>query len=312
MLLQTAHAVYQADAFAVPASSSFTGNAAAVVSLAQESETASWPSDSQLVAFANEMQQSETAFVQFAYTINKSDADGDDADTEAVYLIRWFTPTNEVGLCGHATLAAGAVLLRNELHAVSKRAVHFQPADAGLLSVIQASGEKQFALRLPVMPPVDVQDHIVQSIASEATLAQAVSLPHEHTQIRSMHAARDLIVELGSEADVEAAKPNVHLIKQLPYFALCITAAAADNNDEHDFVSRFFAPRQGLDEDGVTGSAHCSLAPLWESKLGKAKLRALQLSKRRGLIDCTVEGGDGVTLKGFVTPVFSGTLQCTL
>ena len=276
--------VYQADAFAaVP----YEGNAAALVVFDSGAE---WPSDRQMVFFASEMSLSETAF---AKPVGKPTR----------FVLRWFTPKNEVDLCGHATLAAGALIMAHETPP-GTASVTFETA-SGVLTVEEDSSDRmKFAMQLPRRPPATEKQHTLTAVA------HAVGVGED--EVLSLNSARDLIVELSSERAVRSAQPDFSRIMSLPFFAVCVTAPS--DYQEHDFVSRFFAPRQGLNEDPVTGSAHCSLAPLWEQKLQKSTLYARQVSQRGGELTCTLGTADAqhVTIAGPVSEIFAGELNSRL
>jgi len=234
--------MYQVDAFAQAV---FQGNPAAVCPL----ET--WLDDDVMQNIAAENNLSETAF--FVPQGNG-------------YAIRWFTPTIEVDLCGHATLAA-AYVLYEELGFEGDTIV-FQ-SKSGELNVSK-DGHK-FVLDFPKQTPVpcDIPQPIQQAFGNHIQAC----LKHE-----------DYIVVLKDEANVFAANPDMQLLKQLDLRGVVITSASKD----YDFVSRFFAPNCGIDEDPVTGSSFTQLAPYWAEVLDKNKLTAKQVSKRGGEVWCEV------------------------
>lgn len=259
--------LYQIDAFSDRA---FSGNPAAVVPLTR------WLDDRQLLAIAAENNLSETAFMV---------ADGDDS-----YALRWFTPVSEVDLCGHATLAAAWV----HFHCLggTGNRVRFSTVSAGVLGV--ARDADRLTLDFPSRPaqPCDMDPERV---------AQALGL--DSRDILGLWQARDTLVEVADEALVLAATPNDAAIAALDTFAVCLTAPGTDC----DFVSRFFAPQQGIAEDPVTGSAHCTLAPFWHQRLDKLTLHAKQLSRRGGTLWCTL-ANDRVMISGEAICVIEGTL----
>lgn len=252
---------YQIDAFA---DRPFTGNPAAVCLLE------SWPDDGLLQQIAAENNLAETAF-----TVPLAEG----------FEIRWFTPTVEVDLCGHATLAAARAL--REAQRVSDGLIRFETLAAGPLTV-RAEAEMLW-LNFPSRPPRPVEP--------PTGLAEALGVTP-----RGTHRARDLIVELASENEVRDLQPDTARLRALDEFAVCVTARGS----RHDFVSRFFAPRQGIDEDPVTGSSFCSLAPFWFERLGRHELTARQLSLRGGEITCRVQG-DRVEIGGRTNLVITGT-----
>lgn len=219
-----------------------------------------WLPDSVLQHIAAENNLSETAFFV-------KEADG--------YRLRWFTPAVEVDLCGHATLAAAFVLL--ECLGLPTDEVTFHTR-SGPLSVHRQA--YLYTLDFPSRPgfPVPVSD------ALTAALGQAPEAAYR---------ARDLLCIFPTEADVAALKPDMKALAALPDFAVIATAPG----HHCDFVSRFFAPAQGIDEDPVTGSAHCTLTPYWANRLDKPQLTAKQISARGG--DLLVElAGDRVKISG--------------
>lgn len=248
--------IWQVDAFA---SKAFGGNPAAVVSI-----SGPWPADELLQAIAAENNLSETAFARF--------------DEKRVPL-RWFTPVVEVPLCGHATLAAAAVM-----HRV------LDLADVGsTVEFITASGPLRVRIE---------REHYVLDLPARSTCPTA--LPKDQlesmlgTRIREVWESADRYVcVLDDAAAVQTLKPNLLAVSELPLPGLIATAPGADC----DFVSRYFAPAKGVPEDPVTGTSHCTLAPFWGLRLGKSALRARQLSPRGGEIECSVRG-DRVHLAG--------------
>lgn len=229
-------ALYQVDAFA---DSVFKGNPAAVCPLE------AWLSDECMQAIAAENNLSETAF--FIPT-----ADG--------YHIRWFTPTTEVALCGHATLATAHVLF--SILNYPKSVIHFQ-SQSGLLSVTRK--DDLLTLDFPAQPPT-------VCTAPEVLLSAFKTRPVECLK------AVDYIFVFESEQDIFSARPNLAKLAENDLRGVIITAAAT----EYDFVCRCFAPNYGIDEDPVTGSAYTQLVPYWENRLNKSRLTAKQVSQRGG------------------------------
>ncbi|MFN7651422.1 MAG: PhzF family phenazine biosynthesis protein [Acidobacteriota bacterium] len=243
--------LYQVDAFT---SKLFSGNPAAICPLE------CWLPDSVLQHIAAENNLAETAFFV-------KEPEG--------YRLRWFTPTVEVDLCGHATLAAAFVLL--ECLGLPADHVTFQSRSGPLTVHRQAY---LYTLDFPSRPgaPVPVT----------AALSAALGAPPE-----AAYEARDLLCVFPTEADVAALSPDMKALAALPHFAFIATAPGR----HCDFVSRFFAPAQGIDEDPVTGSAHCTLTPYWAARLSKPALSARQISARGG--DLLVElAGDRVKISG--------------
>jgi PhzF family phenazine biosynthesis protein len=236
--------LYQIDAFT---SRLFGGNPAAVVPLNQ------WLEDDVLQAIAAENNLAETAFVV--------------PNTE-VSPLRWFTPTVEVDLCGHATLAAAHVLLQE--YFPEQQRLRFSTRSGEL---VVARDGRRLAMDFPARPgsPLEVTDALISAAGVRP--------------LEAVH-ARDLLLILESEAAVREFKPDFQRIVRLEAFALIISAPGTDA----DFVSRFFAPRAGVPEDPATGSSHCTLIPYWAAKLGKTRLTAKQLSARGGEIYCELRG----------------------
>lgn len=220
----------------------------------------SWPDDGLLQAIAEENNLSETAFF---------------VPTEKGYELRWFTPVKEVDLCGHATLAAAHVIF--EMLGYSKQVIVFETR-SGELSV-EKRGD-QLEMNFPACPPTlcELPEILVKGLGQR---------PIE------VWSADDYLAIFDSEATIRAMTPNHALLGQLDLRGVIVTAPGTDV----DFVSRFFAPKFGIPEDPVTGSAHCELAPYWANKLGKNTLSAKQVSKRGGNITCEVKA-DRVLLSG--------------
>ena len=253
---------FQVDAFA---ERPLTGNPAAVLPLEH------WLDDALLQAIAAENNLSETAF-----TIP---SESDDAD----YELRWFTPTTEVPLCGHATLATGhALMIGNKLR--------FSTRQSGILTV---SREGDLLV-------LDVPAHPVEP-AEDAGLLAALGVKGEiFTGHRAESAA---IVLLDNERAVRAVTPNFQALKD--FHDLVIVTAPGD---EQDVASRVFAVPCGIDEDPVTGAAHAALVPFWARRLGRDHFTALQASQRTGLLDCRL-AGDRVLLGGHCHTVIVGQFQ---
>jgi PhzF family phenazine biosynthesis protein len=247
----------------------FSGNPAAVCLLPEAAEE-SW-----LQAVASEMNLSETAFL-----LKQQDG----------YNLRWFTPKVEVDLCGHATLASAHVLWETGLLEKSQPA-RFH-SRSGLLTA-QKQGdliEMNFPATLP--SPADAPENLLSALSAT---------PKYIGKSRF-----DYLLELASEAAVRELKPDFAALRMLPVRGIIVTSAATDAN--YDFVSRFFAPGAGIDEDPVTGSAHCTLAPFWSAKLGKTEMRAYQASARGGKLRVRVDG-DRVYLCGHAVTVLAGELK---
>jgi PhzF family phenazine biosynthesis protein len=253
---------YHVDAFAGRV---FSGNPAGVVPLE------SWPDDATLQAIAAENNLPETGFF---------------TGSDGRYDIRWFTPTTEVDLCGHATLAAGFVLMTRLSSALG--AVEFS-SRSGPLRVMREGD--LFALDFPARPPRPV----------DLTGALQVALGARPLEV---WAARDLMAVYESEDVIRGLKPDLPMLSAYDTFAVLVTAPGR----EVDFVSRFFAPRQGIPEDPVTGSAHCTLVPYWSRRLGRRKLHALQVSARGGELFCE-DRDDRVSIGGRAVIYLEGTIE---
>jgi PhzF family phenazine biosynthesis protein len=219
-----------------------------------------WLPDGVLQDIAAENNLSETAFL-----VQRGD----------VFGLRWFTPRVEVDLCGHATLASAFVLF--ETGRVARERVRFE-TQSGSLTVTRRG--TLLSMDFPSRPPSPVA----------CTDELRIALGAEPKEVR---AARDLMVVFDHETDVAGLSPDLDGIAALDTFAVIVTAPGC----EADFVSRFFAPKAGVPEDPVTGSAHCTLIPYWSERLGKKRLRAFQISERGGEIFCE-DCGDRVVIGG--------------
>ena len=255
---------FQVDAFA---DRPFTGNPAAVMPLD------AWLPDATMQAIAEENNLSETAFTVPA----TGDAD---------YELRWFTPTTEVALCGHATLASGHVLIAGD-------EVRFRTRKAGVLAV-RRDGEA-LTLDLPVT--------LVKSGAHE-TLLHVLGTPDAELFLSYQGAEATCIVLLNDAAAVRACAPDMKALAAIDL--MVIVTAPGDDGD--DVVSRVFVPAWGVDEDPVTGSAHAALTPFWCERLGRASFTAFQASRRGGRLACRLIG-DRVILGGRCVTVVEGTYR---
>jgi len=252
--------IYQVDAFTDRV---FSGNPAAVCPLQQ------WLADDVMQNIAFENNLSETAFYY-------QRADGD-------YDLRWFTPAAEVDLCGHATLATAYVIF--EVLKSDQSILHFH-TESGMLKVSR-DGEL-LVLDFPARPPVPV--------SCPEGFKDAVGM----TPVAFLKGAKNLAI-FNAPEDVAGLEPDMDWIAKLEGDGLICSAATAKNGDDDindiDFVSRYFAPHVGIDEDPVTGSAHTELVPYWAERLGKNKLHARQISARGGSLFCTLSA-DRVLLAG--------------
>jgi PhzF family phenazine biosynthesis protein len=227
-----------------------------------------WPDDELLQRIAEENNLSETAFFVPA---------GDD------FELRWFTPLREVDLCGHATLASAHALFR---HLGYRRPVICFHTRSGPLSVTRDGN--LLSMDFPAIPcePCDAPDALVEGIGRKPV---------------EVHCGSNYMAVLDDEAAVRSVQPDQGLLGQLDLHGVIITAPGNDA----DFVSRYFAPKFGIPEDPVTGSAHCQLAPWWAARLGRNRLHARQISRRGGELICRVSG-DRVILSGEAVTFMSG------
>ena len=260
--IRVKYPLYYVDTFSCRV---FGGNPAAVVTMDQ------WLEDATLQAIAAEHNLSETAFV---------------IPHPNECLLRWFTPTLEMDLCGHATLGAAHILFKE--HFPNQVKLNFMTR-SGKLGVTRNDG--LIYLDFPSRPgsPIDVDDALIDALGIKPVDAVL---------------SRDLLVAFGSETDVRKFRPDFARIEALDAFALIVTAPGTDV----DFVSRFFAPRAGVPEDPVTGSAHCTLIPYWARRLGKQRLYAKQLSKRGGDLHCELRG-DRVCIGGEAVEYLRGEIN---
>jgi PhzF family phenazine biosynthesis protein len=258
--------LYQVDAFSRHV---FGGNPAAVCPLE------SWIYDATMQKIAAENALSETAFI---------------VPRGGEWEIRWFTPVQEVELCGHATLASGYVVL-TEL--TPKREVVRFASKSGELTV--AKEGDRLAMELPRWEPVAVA-------APQPELARALGRPPREILA---HGSKYMCV-YDSASDIAAIAPDFALMRTLDRYGVVVTAPGAEQ--ECDFVSRFFAPAAGVDEDPVTGSAHCLLVPYWARALGRTSLFAKQISPRGGELWCTLTP-DAVRLAGYAAPYLTGEID---
>jgi PhzF family phenazine biosynthesis protein len=221
----------------------------------------SWLEDGLLQAIAEENNLSETAFF---------------VPSEKGFELRWFTPIKEVDLCGHATLAAAHVIF--ETLGYAKQVITFETRSGDLF--VERKG-KRLEMDFPASPPTPCE---LRGILAEGLGKHPIEIL----------AADDYLAVFDDEATIRAITPNQALLSQLDLRGVIVTAPGSDV----DFVSRFFAPKFGIPEDPVTGSAHCALAPYWARKLGKSLLSAKQLSRRGGDLICEVKT-NRVLLSGY-------------
>ncbi|MBT8508208.1 hypothetical protein AZH53_07295 [Methanomicrobiaceae archaeon CYW5] len=257
---------FTVDAFT---SRPFTGNPAGVC-LIEGEVSPDW-----MQAVAGEMRHSETAFVRRSGT---------------GWEIRWFTPTMEVDLCGHATCAAAHVLVE-EGEEEEGAIVSFSSAGGDLEAVVDAG---TVTLTFPALP--------AEAAPVPAGLEAALGVPVEDFRVSTY----DWLVRTGGAILVEGAAPDMKALEGFPARGIILTAAS--DGGRYDIISRFFAPAAGIPEDPVTGSAHCVLGPYWQHLTGRDHLQAFQASKRGGEIMVTVDG-DEVLLTGRAVTVLRGMLE---
>jgi len=228
-----------------------------------------WLSDRLMQQIAEQNNLSETAYII---------PQGDD------YAIRWFTPVVEVDLCGHATLASAHIMFEHLGYSRDQIIFH---SKGGLLRVRR--NQEKIMLDFPVDEPEKIPD---------------LELIDKALGIKSSKVFKsrfDYMVVLESQSYIEELKPDLTLINKLPGRGLIVTA----KGDDVDFVSRCFFPQSGIDEDPVTGSAHVVMVPYWVKQIGKNKLSAIQLSSRRGYLDCEL-AGDRVLISGHAHTYLEG------
>jgi PhzF family phenazine biosynthesis protein len=257
--------IVQVDAFT---NTPFAGNAAAVCVLSAS------PSENWMQHVAREMNLSETAFLT-------PDGDG--------YNLRWFTPSVEVALCGHATVASAHVLWEDG-HLPPNVQARFHTLSGVLLA--DKRGE-WIDLDFPATP-ADLAE-------APAGLLDALGAEVHFVGKNKF----DYLIEVGSEKLLRNLRPDFGMLRKLPVRGVIVTSRS--ESPQFDFVSRFFAPGSGIDEDPVTGSAHCALGPYWADRLGKSQFTAYQASPRGGVIRVTVKG-NRVILGGQAITVLRGEL----
>ena len=236
----------------------FEGNPAGVCILENEL------TEAQMKNIAFEMNLAETAFVQ-----RKGD----------IYSLRWFTPDSEVDLCGHATLATSHILWQTGLHDKSESITY--DTRSGILKANRIDGKIELDFPADLEHPVEIPDELIRTIGVKPVYLGRAKWSY--------------LAEMDSDETVRKIKPDFVIMETLEAWGLIITARSGTK--EFDFVSRFFAPRKGVPEDPVTGSAHCILGPYWMKKLGKNEMLAFQASKRGGILGVKIEA-DRVKLTG--------------
>ena len=229
-----------------------------------------WLSDQVMQSIATENNLAETVFF---------------IKNDGRYDIRWFTPLTEVKLCGHATLASAHILF-TEL-GYTEDVIEFNSL-SGLLKV-KRTAEGKIQLDFPANMPEetdDIPDELFKSLGIKNA---------------QVYKSFDYMVVLPSQADIEILKPDLKTLAEIKARGVIATA----KGNEVDFVSRCFYPQSGIDEDPVTGSAHTIMIPYWAAQLGKTKLKSIQLSKRRGYLDCEL-AGDRVLMSGEAVTYMKG------
>lgn len=256
----------QVDAFA---DGPFTGNPAAVMPIE------SWLPDTTLQKIAEENNLSETAFAV------------PDGTREADYELRWFTPTREAAMCGHATLATGHVLIGD------REVIRFRTRKAGILSVARSGDALTLDLPRTLMKP-----------ARDEALLTALGTSGAEMFLSYEGAEATAIVLLDDADAVRACAPDFRALKEIDLMAI----VTAPGGGQADIVSRVFVSAWGIDEDPVTGSAHAALAPFWAGRLGRDRFTAFQASRRGGRMTCRV-ADRRVLLDGRCVTVIEGRMR---
>ena len=258
--------LYQVDAFT---NKVFGGNPAAVCILDE------WLPEKAMQQIAAENNLAETAFAH--------------CDDKGIYHIRWFTPTVEVDLCGHATLATAFVLY--EQLAYQKDYIHFYSHRSGDLKVFKTGN--QYCMDFPA--------DVLESTEITTTIEQALKCKPQAAYVGNT----DLLLVFDDQETIENMNPDLYLLNKIDVRGVIVTAPGKTC----DFVSRFFGPQCGIDEDPVTGSAHTSLIPYWAERMNKNEFTAFQLSKRGGRL-CGVLKGDRVFISGEAVLYLKGEFYC--
>ncbi len=255
--------IFQVDSFT---NKPFAGNPAGVCILPEAIL------DSEMLNIAKEMNLPETAFLQ---------------GTGVGYNLRWFTPSTEIELCGHATLASAHILWETG---------NLRPDEIARFDTL--SGELT-AKKNGEWIDLDFPAEYETNADTPVEITDALGVKPIYVGKNRF----DYLVEVESEEMVRNIKPNFDLLKKVPSRGIIVTSRA--DTGKYDFVSRFFAPAIGVDEDPVTGSAHCCLGPYWESRLNKSRFEAFQLSERGGVVRVEVKS-DRVILSGQAITVIEG------
>lgn len=276
---------YQIDAFT---KNKFGGNPAAVTLLPSEQQPAynsTW-----MQQIANEFNLSETAFLEV--TGNN------------IFNLRWFTPQIEVDLCGHATLASAHALWQH--YDFSTKKTLFFNTKSGQLSANYNEENGKINMLFPATP---AHTNIDKTNSLQKSIYEALHIS-EGSCVSIQRNISDILIELSCESLVHNLQPNFAALLQIPSRGIIVTAKATQTADKQkvDFISRFFGPNVGINEDPVTGSAHCTLGPYWANKLNKNKLIAYQASKRGGFVDIVMLPDKKVQLSGNAVSV----MRCEL
>jgi PhzF family phenazine biosynthesis protein len=256
--------IYQVDAFT---SRPFEGNPAAICPLEE------WLSDDQMQQIAMENNLSESAFF---------------VKQDGGYRLRWFTPTTEVDLCGHATLASAHVIF--EHLGYDQKEIKFD-SNSGELIVAEEGNRLVMNFPTAKLKKAEVPDFLEETIGIHAT---------------ELYRDTDYLYVVESEEQVRKLDPDIREIEKADVRGIIVTAPS--ESSEIDFVSRFFAPAVGVDEDPVTGSAHTMLAPYWSQRIGKDQLVGRQVSRRGGTVYCHHQG-DRVSLSGEACTFLEGNIE---
>lgn len=272
----------------------FGGNPAAVFLLEDD-----FPADEWMQMVAREMNLSETAFT----------VPGPSAEE---YNLRWFTPTNEVDLCGHATLAAAHAIFQHlkahqegpeEADIPDELRFNTRSGELIVKKGLLPGQEDLLYMAFPALPATELPEEMYAQVQS------AIGSKQRPLWV-GRNALEDLLVEVELEQEVAHYQPDLSRVASLGGRGMMVTARA-ENSASYDFVSRFWGPNVGIAEDPVTGSAHCALGPYWASKMKKNSFRAYQCSERGGHLEVTVDDAmDRVVIGGYAITTIQGTLLC--
>ncbi|KAG5514426.1 hypothetical protein RHGRI_035745 [Rhododendron griersonianum] len=272
--------------------SAFKGNPAAVCLLEDERD------DQWLQSVAAEFNISETC-----YLIRTTDPDSETRDSVPRFHLRWFTPVAEVKLCGHATLAASHYLFTSGL--VNANKIEFLTL-SGVLTAKRAPETEQMdsfiELDFPVVPLIEFDSAEIPAISKALNGASVIDLKESTTD-------ENLFVVLPSGKTVADLQPQIDEIRRCPGRGGVIVTGLAPSGSGFDFISRYFCPKGGINEDPVTGSVHCALAAYWSKKLGKCDFVAYQASPRGGILNLHLdENRQRVLLRGKAVTVMEGSI----